>query len=59
MAASQVARVPSGVLQLSARSRGCARERAPTAPGLGYGRFHFWLELPVQSQICSWVPEPP
>jgi hypothetical protein len=33
---------------------------ASTAPSAaGYGSFHRWLALPVQSQICSWVPEPP
>lgn len=32
----------------------------PAAPGPGYGRCHTWAASPaVQSQICSWVPEPP
>jgi hypothetical protein len=30
-------------------------EREPHGSGV-YGRFHRWLALPVQSQICNWVP---
>ena len=39
-----------------ARSRLARRERARAARLGAYGRFHRWLVLPVQSQICNWVP---
>ena len=36
-----------------------ARENGRESRRFGYGRCHCWLALPEQSQICSWVPEPP
>ena len=50
---------PSAPVNAGTRPFPRLRGNGRGAAGSGYGRFHTWLEVSAQSQICSWVPEPP